>query len=121
MTIGKNNVGAIEYSMTLNHVWNLAAVHASVGPYIHCRTSTVPNLGIRLVLEIWRKIYDVVASRKQTICTLLNFTNPTKMYYQVLPFYESQQQKFAVLRKVNKPICEPPLKLTRELRKLKLD
>ena len=29
-------------------------------------------------------------------------------------------QKFAVLRNVNKPICEPPLKLTRESRKLKL-
>ena len=34
-------------------------------------------------------------------------------------FYESQ--KFTILCKVNKPICEPPFKLTGELRKLKLD
>ena len=34
-------------------------------------------------------------------------------------FYESQ--KFAVLRKVDKPICKLSLKLTRQLRKLKPD
>ena len=33
--------------------------------------------------------------------------------------YESTN--FAVLHKVNKPICEPSLKLTRELRTLKID
>ena len=38
---------------------------------------------------------------------------------EALIFYGSK--KFTVPCKVNKPVCEPPLKLTQELRKLKLD